>query len=256
MTMPQIYKFQQDVIDVASTMDNFAFLWEPGSGKTCAVINTVLQKLGKFPKTLIFAPKIALNNWKNELKMWAPDERPEILMGNSDKKKKIIDRSHILILNYEAVRGKEVLEVLQDFQPTVVILDESHRIKDPRSLQSKAIYKITRTARYRYILTGTVATNSYMDLWSQWHFLDNGDSLGSSFFSFRKKYFINKNAGWVSDKAFPNYVFNEAMKPELLSRISHNSSFIKAKDVVDLPDLIKQDLYLPMVSDQIGRAHV
>lgn len=54
-----------------------------------------------------------------------------------------------------------------------VVVDEAHRMKDPRSKQTRAIWACGENphVRYRYALTGTPIANDPSDLWSIMHFL-------------------------------------------------------------------------------------
>ncbi len=250
--MPELYDFQKVAVDRASKFNSYAFLADPGVGKTAMVINTVLRKLNSFPRTIIFSPKITLRNWQNELKIWAPkEESVGILMGSLKRRLEVINNNKIIICNYECIRSKDIFQALKAFNADLVIADESHRLKNPRAVQTKAILDISRSSTFRYIMTGTVATNTYLDLFSQYLFLDRGDTFGSNFFVFRGRYFYNKNAAWSGPKAFPDWRFNEAMRNDLMERLSMKSSYFKKEDVLDLPDLIDQKLYVELSSDQL-----
>jgi SNF2 family DNA or RNA helicase len=250
--MPELYSFQEDAVRRAVQYNSYAFLADPGCGKTAMVINTIKRKLGSFPKTIIFSPKITLRNWQDELKLWAPDEKSVgILLGSPKRRLEIIRENKIIIANYECVRSRDILDALRGFSADVVIADESHRLKNPRAIQTKAVLDISRNTTFRYIMTGTVATNTYLDLFSQYLFLDRGDTFGSNFFVFRGRYFVNKNAAWSGPKAYPDWRFNDAMKEDLIQRVSLKSSYFKKEDVLDLPDLVDQKIYADLSSEQL-----
>lgn len=56
----------------------------------------------------------------------------------------------------------------------VCVLDEAHRVKDPRALQSRAIWRVFHgeNVRYRWALTGTPVANHPGDIWSILHTID------------------------------------------------------------------------------------
>jgi SNF2 family DNA or RNA helicase len=56
----------------------------------------------------------------------------------------------------------------------VCVLDEAHRVKDPRALQSRAIWRVFHgpTVEYRWALTGTPVANHPGDIWSILHTID------------------------------------------------------------------------------------
>jgi SNF2 family DNA or RNA helicase len=65
-----------------------------------------------------------------------------------------------------------------------VILDEAHRIKDPHSKQTRAIWAVAHdpSVQFRYALTGTPIANHVGDLWSIYHFLDPDEHATKSKF--------------------------------------------------------------------------
>ena len=76
-----------------------------------------------------------------------------------------------------------------------VILDESQRIKNPKSRAAAALHALSPLLARRVIMTGTPVANRPYDLWSQIFFLDEGESLGDSFTAFKSRTDFNKNLG-------------------------------------------------------------
>jgi SNF2 family DNA or RNA helicase len=56
----------------------------------------------------------------------------------------------------------------------VCVLDEAHRVKDPRTLQARAVWRVFHgeTVTYRWALTGTPVANHPGDVWSILHTID------------------------------------------------------------------------------------
>lgn len=61
---------------------------------------------------------------------------------------------------------------LNDIAWRTIIADEAHRAKDPRSKQTRALWKVSRLATRRNWMTGTPIANKIDDLWSPLHFMD------------------------------------------------------------------------------------
>ena len=80
-----------------------------------------------------------------------------------------------------------------------VILDESQRIKNPNSKAAVALHSLGPLFARRVIMTGTPVANRPYDIWSQVYFLDSGESLGSSFSSFKADTDFRKELGEDSD---------------------------------------------------------
>lgn len=130
-----------------------------------------------------------------------------------------------------------VMEGIKDFDPDVVIIDESHRIKGQTSNVSRAAWRIGNLVPRRIILTGTVMPHSPMDVWSQWRFLDplafgvtgkDGVRRPASFSQFRS--YFAKMGGWQGKE-----ILGFRNLDELEKVMAQNSIVARKEDVLDLP---------------------
>lgn len=62
----------------------------------------------------------------------------------------------------------------------MIVCDESSKIKNPQAKCSKALHRLGKISEYNLILTGTPITNSPLDFFSQYKFLDESLSLSHS----------------------------------------------------------------------------
>lgn len=150
-----------------------------GLGKTLQSIAAVATA-GAVP-CLVVCPSSLKINWQREIEKFT--HLKALILTDSVKSTfpyflsiKLYD---VVICNYESLRKYFVLEAkkgfrLKDvvFQPCInifksVIIDESHRVKDPSSQQSKFVMGICRGKEYVYLLTGTPVVNRPSDLASQ-----------------------------------------------------------------------------------------
>jgi SNF2 family DNA or RNA helicase len=111
-----------------------------------------------------------------------------------------------------------------------VVLDESHKIKNPDSKTAKAIFAIKDYAKKRLILTGTPVANRPVDLWAQFYFLDNGRLLGDNFAEFQKKYSVDFKEQRLAEE--------KNKFDDLRNLISSNSIRRLKKDVLELPEKV------------------
>jgi hypothetical protein len=109
-----------------------------------------------------------MGNWQEEAARFAPGLRVLLLqgkdrMGQFDQ----IDEADLVLTTYALLPRDE--EKLREHDFHLVILDESHYIKNTRSkaAQSAGLLK----ARHRLCLSGTPLENHLGELWSQFHFL-------------------------------------------------------------------------------------
>lgn len=83
---------------------------------------------------------------------------------------------------------KACLAFLQSGRRSMIALDEATTVKQPDSERSRFVCdKLRKLATYRRILTGLVAPNSPLDVWSQFYFLDP-QILGTSYTDHKAKY--------------------------------------------------------------------
>jgi len=258
------YEYQQDDIDFLTPFDNGAIFHDAGVGKTMIAINVMRNKCmahNKRLKTLIFCPIIVLENWKRELMACSKLEANDIgiVTGTPKARLKIIDnpKHSVLICNYEATRSADILSALYAWCPEITICDESHLIKTPKIktpsgklTQFGAVCKISQGSFYRYIMTGTPITKDAQDIWSQYYFLDRGETFGDRFYSFKKKYFLDLNRNMPSKVHFPNWTFIPSMEHDFKRLLASKSVRRKKESCVELPDLVEQLITVKMSPDQ------
>jgi len=246
------------VIEASKSNDGYAFFFEVGTGKTMTAISTLRMKYmeyGSLRKTLILGPVIVLENWKRELLAHSnlKEENIHVLHGPGKKRieklKEIED--DIVITNYEALSSiKGFTEAIQKWEPEILVLDESHRCKNIQAKMTKACIKIADKAEHSYLLSGTPILNSLIDIFAQYRILDKGKTFGKSVFSFRNKYFYDKNAGMSRDKYFPDWIAKKESADEINALVKAKSMHVKKSDCLDLPPLVKKKIYVELEPDQ------
>lgn len=213
----------------------------PGLGKTGESIATVIAK-GKFP-CLIICPSSLKINWETEWKLWS-DHKPVILTDSIKHtwetfyKMGVYD---VFIVNYESLKkyfvvdinvpkGESLLLKHINFLPSIelfqsVIIDESHRVKDKTTLQSKLSYGIA-SGKFVQLLSGTPIVNKPIDLMFQLMIIDKIKEFGGA-------------------TAFREMCADEERWPEINSILRNNCYFRREKKNVlkQLPDKFRQKVY-------------
>lgn len=131
----------------------------------------------------------------------------------------------LVVVNYAQVRiHRETL----DLPWLAVVLDEAQNIKNPKSLNAKAVCSLNAT--HRIALTGTPIENRLLDLWSIMAFAMPG-ALGNRA-NFSRSF---------NDKEDPlaRRRLSARLRPFLLRRT-------KKEVASDLPDRVEEDLYCEM----------
>ncbi|KAI1457180.1 hypothetical protein F4805DRAFT_196454 [Annulohypoxylon moriforme] len=127
----------------------------------------------KESKTLILCPPSLINNWMDEFLFWAPEGHKlgEFFMVDQSATRRqrtanIIawnDRGGILIIGYYLFKhihiagDEEVLEILCDY-PNLVVADEAHEMKNPKSMTHIATRNFK--SHSRIALTGSPLANN------------------------------------------------------------------------------------------------
>lgn len=242
------WKHQEDILAIAASKQNFALFAEPGCGKSLAAIILARYKMhvaGRAMKVLVLTPPIVVKNWKDEwlaASKFTPD-KVVCVTGTGKKRAETFKTTKALvtITNYETLLMADAFAAIRAWAPEIIIYDESHKLKNYASKRSKLAYELARqvSVRHRYILTGSPILNSLLDLFQQFLIMDMGDKFGHNFFSFRGKYFTDKNAGMPSQKYFPNWQVRAGAAEHVQKLIADTSIFVEKAKCLDLPDHIK-----------------
>ena len=223
------YKFQEEIVDKSKDEKFYGLFLEQGTGKSKVAIDTFnyLLSENKIEGVVIICPKSLIYNWLN-------NEIP--------KHSKIKDLN-ILVTNYENL--KHVENFLKGFE-SILILDESSKIKNPRAQKTKKLLKLAKLAKYRRILTGTPVTQGVQDLFSQLNFLQK-DIMGS-YYHFKTMYLRTQRID-LGHRAFEKIVGYQNI--DSLHRIlDHFCSRVLKKDVLELPEKIYDQVRVPMTKTQ------
>lgn len=122
------------------------------------------------------------------------------------------------------------------FTVNEVLVHNSHRCKNPSAKRSKEVKKIADRCTYRLNLTGTPVTKSYLDLFQQFLILDGGQTFGNNFYSFRAKYFEDKNASRRgAHNYFPDWVIRKDSQVAINKILSKRAYAKRKVDCLELP---------------------
>jgi SNF2 family DNA or RNA helicase len=166
---------------------------EQGLGKTKIVVDALAQLFAArvIEAAMIICKKSLLKNWEGEIAKHS-NLRAITLRGTPQQKGlRFMWFAHFYLINYDLVASTiERLKTFLATRPMAIVLDESQRIKNPKSKATKAIHAIAPLARKRFIITGTPVANTPQDLWAQVYFLDLGSTLGSTLDEFYGRFRI------------------------------------------------------------------
>ena len=260
------YQHQLTALEKSWNRETYAYFMEMGTGKTKVLIDNVamLYDKGKIDGLLVIAPKGVIGTWYNqELPAHLPDHienvavmwQPNINKKQKEKLKTLFERLetalHILIMNVEALSTDKGLKFAQKFllsHKTLITIDESTTIKNPKALRTKNIIQISDMAKYRRILTGSPVTKNPLDLFSQCYFLDPYHLDHQSYYSFRTRYAIMKTA-YISGRSI-QLVSGFKHLAELAEKLKPFSYRVLKEDCLDLPPKIYMKRNIELSAEQ------
>ena len=215
---------------------------EPGLGKTLQSIG-IVDCAGVYP-CLVICPSSLKINWQREFEKF------------TGKKALVLDNAvrtswpyllgmgmfHVAIVNYESLRKFFVWDIkagksftLKDvvFSRDInifrsVIMDESHRLKDPSAQQTMFTRGIVEGKEWRILLSGTPVVNHAQDLVSQLAIMGRLASDFGGRGKFLADYGENENLPELSAKLYDRCMIRRE----------------KAKVLTELPDKQRTDLYV------------
>jgi SNF2 family DNA or RNA helicase len=130
----------------------------------------------------------------------------------------------VVVVNFESAWRSSMGEFIKSVHWDRIILDESHRTKQPDGKLGKFVGELK--ANKKNILTGTLMPHSPMDAFSQYRFLDPG-VFGLNFFKFRNRYAV---MGGYKGKQIVGYQNLDELHDKIYS-----VAFRVTKDILDLP---------------------
>lgn len=244
------YKHQYTAFRIGRTLDQSALIMEQGTGKTLSAIATAGHRYnkGQIKKLLIVCPLSVVPVWHEEFQKHADfDYSIGDLTRVKDKKIALTISPKkglwIGLINYES--SWRILDLLTKWNPDMIIIDESQRIKNGRAKQSKGLHKLGDITKYKMILTGTPVTQGPLDMWSQYRFL-NPDIFGRKFTSFRNRYAIMEG---LRGRPEIRLVVGYKNLDELAEKAHMIAYRVTKEEALDLPPTVDQTVMVKLSSE-------
>lgn len=262
--LPPLWDHQKKIISMGLELSDLAIFADMGCGKSRSTIEIIRRRCGmekRLMRVLIFAPKIVLKNWKHEFGMYSKINQSDIIILDKSGKHRAdtmfnacfnentneLSKGKVIITNYEAMEMTELVKIIKDWQPEILVCDEAHRLKNPQSKRAKIVVSISDIANHVYLLTGTPILNSPMDIFNQYRILDGGDTFGKNFYAFRGKYFTDVNSSWAGKQSyFPKWMPRAETYDALNSLMYRKAIRVLKSECLDLPPMVKQKVEVEM----------
>lgn len=249
------YPHQLGGIDfILSRGGSGGLMFDVGLGKTWTALMCYEKLKEKDPtlRLLVVCPLSLLEHtWLDHVKKLYPAWTYSNLRDDKHWKE-----SDVSVINFDNIIRKSTLNkitTLISHGNWMCVIDESSRLKDPKSLTTKTMIFLRDKFKYRIVMSGTPAPNSEAEYWAQLEFIERG-SLHPSYFAFRNTYFYLSDPKGRPLSAMPNreamsqlfrrgarYVPVKSKRPELMNRIGKYVKFAKKEDCLkDLPEALEE----------------
>lgn len=200
-------QYQVEAYEKSILKNVFALFMEQGTGKTWVALKNILYRYfqGQIEGVIVATYKGVHEQWIHEqlhkhmpddleVSTWAWHKREAKQWGMPSQ---LSDRSCLsfFTINIDSVSTKLGYKLLSDYVKMhkgkiLFIVDESHLIKNDRSIRTKKCYSLGGDCNYRMVLTGTPQSKTVIDQWAQYKFLDER-IIGERYkTTFRNKYCV------------------------------------------------------------------
>jgi len=257
MIYDMLYPYQKHIIDKFKDKQSFGLFLDMGLGKT--PLSLAFAETNKCNKVIVVTINAKAcegdisGSWLNWAKKCNIDY--SFLNKNSSLSEIDADKNQLLIINYESLFSRtktaavaiSLKDILAEFlmscrgKNVALIVDESHKIKNLQSKQTKAIMMAQKLLRaygcnlYTYLLTGTPFTTGYIDLYTQLKVLGYTSSKGH----FVDMYCVKGNIAGLYEWQQPIVGYKNVA--QLFDLVHKYALTVKSEDVIDLPDKIFVD---------------
>lgn len=201
-----LYTYQHAGVNFLEAAPEALIADEMGTGKTATLLSAVRRVQGL--PAVVVCPTAVRYNWTKEARRWLPGATAYEVKGTAAQRSKILaqastDPTALVVINVEATRlhsrlapygsvslatcvecdkheGDPLLSAVKcEKHPKELnripfrtfIMDEAHRLKDPKSKQTRAVWAVAHgnTVERRWAGTGTPIANHPGDLWAVLH---------------------------------------------------------------------------------------
>jgi len=211
----------------------------PGLGKTSITLGAfkILRDQGFVTKMLVVAPlRPCYSVWPREVKKWAQFNGLSVGVLHGPKKSKVLAEDHdVYVINPEGlrwlfgnIRGPLPFEML--------VIDESSKFKQVSTQRFKTLKPHLPKFRRRYILTGSPAANSLLDLFGQVYVMDLGKTFSPYITHYRNRFFHQTGYGGF------DWVLKPGADKEIYDYLAPRVLRMSAEDYLDMPELIVEDI--------------
>lgn len=242
----KLFPYQNECVRFLDQANGNALIGdEMGLGKTA---QTLAWAAKNNKRILVVCPKVVRRQWLSEAEKFFPGHFKGAELVSSDiKKKRVPDLKNLSIVtvNYESL--DKFYPYIKDAGFDAVVIDESHRMANPKAKVTKELQKLSALVPHHILLSGTAVKNKREDLVTQLEIVAPGQFVETAVTQTRydpitgsqvpvktKKHLKNSTIGglWQDMRG----VYLARAKKHVLKDLPEKITVISRIDVPDLPD--------------------
>lgn len=173
--IPEVYKLLAADMDLFPYQNEFVRFVESsggncligasmGLGKTLISLSWVASKN---LRAVVVGPKVTRRNWCNEAQKFYPGYFDKVVELSPKLKNKITDLSDVRLASVNYSSLSKFIPQIKAGAFDVLIIDESHSIKNPSAQITKTIFEIADCFKHKILLSGTAIKNKKEELFTQ-----------------------------------------------------------------------------------------
>lgn len=230
----KLFDYQREGAEWLKTKKGGLLAYDMGLGKSATAI-TASDELNA-EKILIICPAIVRSNWVNEFNKFSKNNKAVVAY-------KTKDIGNVIVTSYDFAcsKVKELSKVSWD----VLIIDESHYLKNPTAKRTKAIIGkngLTHIAKRTWCLSGTPMGNHVGELWTMLFIFGVTNLKYSEFIDTYCETSLNPWGGKLILGNKPNKLQEVGA---MLSKIMLRKT--KEDVMIQLPPIFYKDMVVPQV---------
>jgi len=162
-----LYEYQKEDLQTLISPGNWLNFSEMGVGKTPEAL--AVCELSNFKRVLVVCPNSLRWEWARQIKEWTGEDAGVSLRAARKRLDNFFLRpTKYYVINYESIRITRYREIIAGLPWDCIILDEGHKLKNSRTLQTRGVINLVKahTKSKLLILTGSPIINNPVDLFT------------------------------------------------------------------------------------------
>lgn len=237
-SLTQLYPYQEEGVSTIEKHNGRVLLAdEMGLGKSIQALSYLHRHPSSLPAVVV-CPATLKWVWEHEARHHL-GMLSEVVEGQNPQKSNLLKKHGLIIINYEIL--DYWVDYLKSLKIQTVIIDECHFVKSRTAKRTKAVFRLSKSAKHIIAISGTPLTNRPAELFTTLKLLWPKDF--PSFWSFAFEYCQPSRRPWGWDfrgAANLDQLHGQLKEKGMIRRL-------KADVLKDLPEKTREVIKVPIV---------